>query len=432
MSDVAEQNIAILRKRWPALAERLLSSETPQDVEWDGFEQSPTMRVQGLRLWSAYDTAAEAALQAAGIPADATEATVYGAGGGDLIRALLARPGLQRLNVIPLNHGLFHLLLHVLDHRDWLGSDKVQVRDAAQEMTVRFPYAVVPPCLGLCDVAYGRLRDRVAQALEVPFQNQVFDQREPKRRRQVEENMALVASDGDVASLFGSAAGATVFVAAAGPTLRQTMQWLQRHRSEGVLLAVDGALRPLLDRKLVPDIVVTVDDNYATVLPYFATDLSRCRKTTLVYAPVVHRDILRLWPGARLATFTDEPIYDPLRTEHPRAKLFSAGSVTHRAVDLAVKMGATRVVLFGADFGFPNGLIHANEHGPTDTYAIAAKSGAMAINGRGDTIATMSKFNGQRVSLEDYIAHHAHVDFVNTSRDGARIKGTRYHDEAAA
>jgi hypothetical protein len=428
MTNVAEQNIAMLRQRWPTIANAVLSAETPQDIQWDGFEDKPTLSVQGLRLWSAYDTHAEARLQASGIPDHAAEATVYGIGGGDLLRVLLERPTLRRLNVIPLNQGLFHLLLHILDHRDWLGNAKVQLGDAAQETKVRFPFAVIPPCLSLCDSRYHRLRDRLAQALETPFQNEVFDRREPKRRQQVEQNAELVASDGDVASLFGSAPGSTVFLASAGPTLAQTMSWIQNHRSEGILLAVDGALRPLLDNQLVPEIVVTVDDNYKTVLPYFETDLSRCAQTPLVYAPVVHHDILRRWPGPRLATYTDEAIYDALRQSHPRATLFSAGSVTHRAVDLAVKLGAERVIFFGADFGFPKGQIHANDKGPIDYYSNAAKGGTTTIDGHGRTISTMNNFNGYRVRLEEYISQHQKVTFYNSSQEGAMIIGTQYID----
>jgi hypothetical protein len=60
MSDIAQKNIEILSRRWPALAKRVLDAQPPEDLQWEGREESPTLSVNGLRLWSAYDSEAEA------------------------------------------------------------------------------------------------------------------------------------------------------------------------------------------------------------------------------------------------------------------------------------------------------------------------------------------------------------------------------------
>lgn len=430
MTDIAAENLRILAERWPDLAARVRNAVAPEPLRWAQDGTSPALEVVGLRLWSAYDADAEARLQAELVPANSGEAWVYGVGGGDLIRVLLHRPALARANVVVLHPGLLHLLLHLLDHRDWLADPRVQMHDGVAQRDVQTPFAAVPACIALSDPACNGLRERLTQELERPFQWNRIDRREPLRRRQIMQNQALVAADGDVAELFGTAPGATVFLAIAGPSLADTADWLRRHRDQGILLSVDGALRPLLDQGLVPDCVISVDDNRRTVMPYFAGDLAACADRTLVYAPVVHNDILTRWPGRRLATYTWEPIYDELRRTHPRAELFVAGSVTHRAVDLAAKMGAARIHLCGADFGFPNGQIHANRSGPVDFYAKAARAGTTTLDGHGEPIATMSSFNGYRLSLERFIEHHPQIDFVNMSRDGARIQGARYLDEA--
>ena len=432
MSEIAQENLRILAERWPDLARRVTAAVAPEPLQWSEDGPQRALEVAGHRLWSAYDADAEARLQATLIPMESAQAWIYGIGGGDLIRAVLQRPAIRRLGVVVLNPGLVHLLMHLLDHRDWLNDPRVELVDGEQQQQPGTPFAAVPPCLTLGTPATAGLRDRLRQEIERPFQWQMIDRREPRRRAQIAQNLPFIESDGDVAELFGSAPAATVFLAVAGPTLATTMRELLRHRDDGILIAVDGALRPLLDLGMVPNIVVSVDDNRSTVMPYFAGDLSACAVSSLVYAPVVHRDVLRLWPGRRLATYTWEPLYDELRSAHPRAELFVAGSVTHRAVDLAVKMGAARIHLFGADFGFPHGLIHANRDAPVDSYANAAKAGVAALNGRGEPIPTMANFNGYRVSLENYIARCPQVDFVNMSRDGARIAGARYLDGDAS
>jgi hypothetical protein len=245
------------------------------------------------------------------------------------------------------------------------------------------------------------------------------------------ENGPLVAQDGDVGELFGTAPGATLGVVIAGPTLRRTRGWVARRRQEGPVIAVDAALAPLLEVGVTPDVVVTADAVRENVARYFAGDLSPCGRSTLVYLPVVHRSVLKRWPGRRLAAYTAEDAYRRIRRRLPKAELFIAGSVAHLAVDLAVHMGAARVLLFGADFGFPGGALHANREAPVAAYRSYAAAGRRTLNGRGEPIATLASFVNYLRSLERYIAAHPSVRFTNTSRDGAMIAGTDHLDPPA-
>lgn len=428
MTDIAAQNLQLLGQRWPALATSIIDAPPPADVAWADQGSQPALVINGLRLWSAYDPDSEADLQAANVPDRSLEATVYGVGGGDLIRVLLRREQIKKLRVVVLNKGLLHLLLHVLDHRDWLSDPRTELLDGARQAKVEGAFAAIPPCLALADSTCADLRDRVTDHLLRPFERQRHAQREPLRRRQIEQNLGLIRDDGDVRELFDSQPGCTAYVAIAGPTLSKTAPWLRDQRAGGVLVAVDGALGPLLELGLVPDVVVSVDENRDTILRYFQRDLSACAKSVLVYAPLVHNDVLRLWPGPRLTTYTFESVYAEARKQYPKGELYVAGSVSHPAVDLACKTGAHRVLLFGADFGFPGGQIHANRDAPIEFYANAASAGATTINGHGEPIATLRSFNGYRLGLEDYIAHFRGVEFVNMSRNGARIAGTVYPD----
>ena len=83
------------------------------------------------------------------------------------------------------------------------------------------------------------------------------------------------------------------------------------------------------------------------------------------------------------------------------------------------------MVLAGADFGFPNGQIHANEDAPVDFYANASGYGTTTLNGHGQPIPTLQSFVGYRIALEHQIATHPETEFFNMSRQGARIMGTR-------
>ncbi len=432
MSDIAAENIALLRSRWPQLAEKILASPPPQNMQWDETGNHPTLVIAGARLWSAYDSDAEAQMQAGMIPQDSEHAAVYGIGGADLIRELLQRPQLKTLYVIVLNTGVLHVLLHCLDHRGWLQDSRVTLVDGATQNKVLLPFAVIPPCLKLSTPDNAKLHDMLVSELILPFERERHRQLEPLRKRQIEQNLTFVEQDGDVQELFDTQPGSTAFVAIAGPTLAKTAGWIKRHRTEGMVIAVDGALKPLLDEGITPDIVVSVDDNRETILRYFQIDLEPCRDARLVYTPLVHNDILKLWPGRRLTSYTFESIYHDVKARFPKGELFVAGSVSHPAVDLAAKIGAQTIYLFGADFGFPGGKIHANTEAPADFYAAASQAGASAMDGHGKRIPTMTSFNGYRLGLEHYIGRNSAIRFINASRDGAHIQGTTYLEDTAA
>lgn len=426
MTDIAEENLRLLASRWPRLAARITASEPPADVQWEAVEGHSTLSVHGHRLWSAYDAEAEARIQASIIPTDARSGWVSGIGSGDLLRELLKRSALQALHVVPLNLGLTHLLMHVLDHRDWLKDTRVSLHDPREISNVPHPFAVIPPCLALCDKQFTDLRERLTHELARPFEEERLAGRRAMRQRYIDANLARVAEDGDVAELFDTARGSTCCVCAAGPTLLNHIDWVRQRRDQLKLVAVDGALGPLLSKDIVPDYVVSLDDNPTTIIRYFEQDLSTCKDTTLVYTPIVDPRVPALWPGSRVVTYTAENVYDDIRHRHPKGTLHVAGSVTNTAVDLGVRMGAKRIVLFGTDFAFPEGEIHANAQAPVDFYANAAKAGTTTVDGNGKEIATLQSFNGYRIALERYIATHPAVDFINASRRGARIRGAQY------
>ena len=113
--------------------------------------------------------------------------------------------------------------------------------------------------------------------------------------------------------------------------------------------------------------------------------------------------------------------------EAPRGILWSSGSVTHAAVDLAVRMGARRVELFGADFATPRGRTHVQGM-PWGEKVSADATRTLVQSGRGHEIPSMPNLLGYLRDLEGYVERHPEVDFVNAGRDGALIRGVRYEE----
>lgn len=426
MSEFFQRNVEVIQARWPSLFERLVreDSDSVEAVLTEGL--GSTLSVDGIQLSSRHDRLAEARFQAASLP-DQAELHLYGTGLGDVQDALLQRSSLQRLQVHILNGAVFVLVLHLLDQSVWLADPRVMLGYAGDLDEIALPYFALPAELVLADDFNAKIRDRLISETHLAFNNTRFDVADPHLQALLEQSLPLLRADPDVAGLFGSRVGQDIFVIATGPSLQRHLPALKAIREQAqrpLFIAVDTAYRPLLAAGIEPDIVVSVDHRISQQhLPPEAS-----ANTALVYLPMLDSETLAAWRGPRYAGYSASALYEPVRESIPRGELFVGGSVIHPALDLAVKMGAGRVTLFGADFAFPGNRTHTGwDDGVLGPQLAVARH--WVLDGHGQRVRTQLNFRGYLVELERFIARHPQVTFLNTSRDGALIAGTFFAPE---
>ena len=418
-------NREVLRARFPHVARWVEAGPAPGPVEELADTPARALRIAGIQLASAFDPAAEARLQASLVPEDAQRATLYGCAQGELARTLLARPALRALEVVLFHPGVCRASFERCDHADWLSDPRVTLARAEDKGEIARPFAASPACLRLSDDASLALRDLVCLELATPRIRAYVASRAAEMRARVRANRTRFGADEDVARLFGTRRGATVWVAAAGPSLAEHAERFATRAPDTLLVAVDGALRPLVELGARPDVVLAMDLDRRALKGMLAAEPRTLAGVTLVWDPVVHADVLADWPGERLAARM-HPGHDP---ELGKARLWSSGSVLHPAVDLAVRAGASRVVLFGADFATPAGASHVRGFVWRKELVDRGDRGPFVLDGHGARVPSLPNLVGYLRDLERYIARHPSVRFVNASRAGARIAGTVYADE---
>lgn len=429
MSDFFQRNLQVIEQRWPALAERLLL-ENAGGLRADLVEGlGSTLSIDGIQLTSRHDRLAEADLQASSLPLDAAIVHVYGTGLGDLQSRLLERVGLAKLYVHVLNGSVFALVLQLLDQSPWLADPRVELFYAGDLTEIQLPFFALPAELVLADDFNAKIRDRLVSETHLTFNNRDFHPEAPQIIERLQATFGLVQADRDVAELFNSLDGREAFVIATGPSLEQhfeTLRGLNDQPGRPLLICVDTAYRPLINHGIQPDIVVSIDQRISTQhLPPQNTGA-----IALVYMPMADPLMLSAWQGPRYCAYSFSPIYERLRQQLRRGELHMGGSVIHPAVDLAVKMGAEHITLFGADFAFPHDRTHAGwADGELGPQLGAAKH--WVLDGHGQRVKTQLNFRSYLCELERFIAGHPHVRFYNSSRDGAMIVGTYFHPEFA-
>ncbi len=151
--------------------------------------------------------------------------------------------------------------------------------------------------------------------------------------------------------------GEDAVVTAAGPSLDLQLAGLAAARGKRMLVATDTSLPALLRSGIIPDAVLSIDcQNHG-----YHHFLQGVPPRTALFLDLASPPLLaRLLPspifvtsGHPFARYIDSH-WLPL----PRVDL-SGGNVAHAAVSLASFLGARRITVFGADFGYPEGKAYA-------------------------------------------------------------------------
>jgi hypothetical protein len=174
----------------------------------------------------------------------------------------------------------------------------------------------------------------------------------------VTHNLAHYAAGPTTDPLIDAAKGCPAVCVAAGPSLARNVDLLADPdvRRRVVVIAVQTALRPLLDRGIQPDFVTAID--YSQISARFYEDLPPLPDVTLVAEPKAHPAILDAYPGPVRCVhnpFNDQLLGDLARPIRP---IRAATTVAHLAFYLAQHLGCDPICLLGQDLGFSDGLYY--------------------------------------------------------------------------
>ncbi len=384
----------------------------------------PSISINHIRMASAFDPWKEAQLVLPKL-LESTKVHMYGMGLGHLPSLLLKNSNtLQVLNIHVLNADVFKIQLEHMPHQDWLSDPRVQVRlaHAHDKPTLADTLHICLPDLQLIAPELWRLRDRLHALLNQNFINRAFRIDDPMLQERLKSNEGLLQQDPGVKALFNQHSSRHACVIGSGPSLELSMDLLRQHTSGGSapsVIAVDTAFAPLLKAGIKVDCVVSIEKKiHQKWLP-----TAQSEGVKLIYTPMVPNDVLTAWKGQRYASFTQTALLQSSAYFDPASCLFCGGSVIHTATDLALKMGFQDISFWGADFGYPGGKTHS--YWPSgELGGNPGRSGHWVMDVHGRQLASSTNFANYLSELEDLIARHPDILFLNASQHGADISGT--------
>ena len=177
----------------------------------------------------------------------------------------------------------------------------------------------------------------------------------PRYLTNVIRNVPAIASGGDVRALTNAFQGIPAVIAGAGPSLDAAMPELQRMTGRGLLIAVDTALRPMLDAGITPQLVTALDPSLLNARHFQM--LAECPDTWLVAESALDR--------SAAAPFDQRTFWLRIAKHHPWPWLNACGievgqidvwgSVLTGAFQLACVAGCDPIIFVGADLAFTDG-----------------------------------------------------------------------------
>jgi hypothetical protein len=378
--DILKQNLSLLRRQDPELAERIEAAE-PAALDWTESKAGPltaSLMHNDRPLWlaSRYDPVKEAAKLVEGIEHDKSACVVVlGMGLGYHVAELARDMGPRGvLIVFEPDIGVWRAVMEKIDHRAWLCRGELILADgqtdraALLKRTEKHAGTVTqgthllthPPTRQRDEQAVRDFGRTVAEVLAFCRTNVATALVNAARTcRNLASNIDHYAAGAGTDDLFNAAKGYPAVCVAAGPSLVKNVDLLRDHdtRSKVVVIAAQTALKPLLARGIRPDFVTALD--YSHISSRFYEDLPPLPDVTLVAEAKAHRAILEAFPGPIRVPHSqfNDLLLDTMAV--PRIPLKSGATVAHLSFYLAQHLGCDPIMFIGQDLGFSDGLYYA-------------------------------------------------------------------------
>lgn len=213
-----------------------------------------------------------------------------------------------------------------------------------------------------------------------------------------------------------------VILLAAGPSLDKNMEELKRRGKDTVLICVGTAFRKIIDAGITPDFVTFLDSSQR-----IRAQINGLEKLNIpiLIASTTTLSITRDYAGEKYIVCQKGMEESKEYAEKKGYGMFeSGGSVSTLIMDVAVRLGAKRIIAVGLDLAYTNNKYHADGAGRSN--AIESLDGLVEVfSSSGDKLYTTQAMNMYREWFEKYVDSHSGEDvlFINATEGGARIAG---------
>lgn len=232
----------------------------------------------------------------------------------------------------------------------------------------------------------------------------------------------------DISTLKNAYENVPAVIVGSGPSLAEDIETIRSLQDKCLIISAGTSIQALTKNNIQPDIVVSIDGGEPNFKAFKDIDLTHI---PLLYSSIIHPRIMKKDIGKTVYLSMDiDTVSGYLRPELKKIKrFFSTGSVTGTAIQAAAYMGCNPVILAGQDLSYPNDQFYTDgvTHIEQDLLDKAVGSASELVpNVQGTQNKTTRKMINTLNDIANTIAICSGRDYINTSRYGAVIKGSRF------
>ncbi|HBI60316.1 MAG TPA: hypothetical protein DDY31_03730 [Lachnospiraceae bacterium] len=213
--------------------------------------------------------------------------------------------------------------------------------------------------------------------------------------------------------------GFPAIIVAAGPSLDKNIEQLKRAEGKAFIVAVDSAVKTLINHGISFDAYVSVD----AMKSHRHTDFEECHFVPLLCTFMSNRGITSVHQGKKIwitGWRCLEAFYSELG--HPLETVNLGGSVATAAFSACEKMGFQKIVLVGQDLAYDGKITHA---GQTVKKIINEDIGQQEVDGwHGGKVRSRYDWLIYRNWFESAIQQLPKVQVIDATEGGALIHGS--------
>lgn len=215
-------------------------------------------------------------------------------------------------------------------------------------------------------------------------------------------------------------------VVAAGPSLNKNIKELQAAKGKAFIIAVDTAIKPLLNAGIVPDMFAIID----AMKPLDLVKMEGARNIPLVTTLNAATEVLDYHTGMKFF-FNEgyqfaERIF--LKSGQAVGRVDCGGSVATSAFSLLYKLGLETIILVGQDLAYTNNKSHADGTFKDVMEEVDTSRFIMVEGNYEEKVPTRSDFKIFLDWYNSYIRgckeHDKNFRVINATEGGAKIDNT--------
>jgi hypothetical protein len=238
----------------------------------------------------------------------------------------------------------------------------------------------------------------------------------------------LAENQYNISALEDQFEGKTAILLGAAPSLDQHIEWIQQNQQHLYIFTVSRLAHKLHELGITPHFIVTVDPDKGSF--YIGKEAFKFeQQSILIHSYHGNPELVSQWGGGQLFT----GYRYPWKTDQNDDGSEQTGStVSNAALDAAITMGFSQIVLAGIDFCFDSkGFTHASDTGTASSQApmvAADASERQVINNMGETVETTFAFSIAGKEFSRTASNHCkpHQTISNLSGSALQMRGVKY------